>query len=141
VIFFQRLFAAYYFILIRPRRIRTLRHFSLGGTEDFGAMCLVLISQLLIFGCIFFLLRHSIGSSTLSFSGNVFSLRKIFALLILAIWLYAGNKYFLSDRNRRNKFIESFRSLTKKQKLYWYLMGIFFLSAPIWLIIYSLLKH
>ncbi len=138
---FKRLFAAFYFILIRQRKVKSLRHLSLGGTEDFGAMCFVLFVQFIILATIFYLLKMIFRFSTPAFPKGLFNLPKIIALIVLGIWLYAGNKYFLSNRDRRNSFIETFRSLNSKQKYKWNLVAIFFLLTPIYLIIYSLLKY
>jgi len=86
IIFFQRIFAVYYLLLIKLRRNKTFRHLNRGGTEDFGALCFVFCSQFYLLCFFLYGLKKIIGfEMTVFYNGN--SALK-FIILIVAVILF-----------------------------------------------------
>jgi hypothetical protein len=133
------MFAVYYIILIKLRRSKVLRHLNRGGTEDFSATLFVIFSALYIFILFVFFLKKIFGFQIPVIQKTSITPKFIIILLSIAI-IYFSRKYFISDRVRRNKFIESFRCLKRSQKLLWTSFSIFLLLAPIWFLIFLILK-
>lgn len=139
MIFFQTLFAAYYLILIKLRRNKMLRHLNRGGTEDFGAMIFVILSSFYLIILFIFFLKRIFGFPIPVIQKTSIIPRIIIILLVLVI-IYFCNKYFISDRARRNKFIENFREFNVREKLIWNLIAIFLMLIPVWYLIFLIIK-
>lgn len=133
--FIQRLFAVYYLFLVRLRRNKIFRHLNRGGTEDFGAMCFVLCSLFYLLILILYFLKVAIGFQILVLTQNPL-LSKVIIITILGLILFMSYKYFISNRARRNKFIDSFNELSSRNKLIWKVFGIFLMLSPVWFLIY-----
>ena len=140
MIFFKRFFESYYLMLIKQRRSKFLRRYS-SRTEDFSAMILVLIVQLFIIASLVLILKNIFNVHIPSLPKKTFSLPKLGVLFVFATWLFLGNKYFLSNRERRNKFIEDFRKLEANRKIFWNVTAIFFLFTPVWIFLCILIRN
>lgn len=140
MIFFQRLFASYYLILISLRRSRILRRLNRGGTEDLGAMCLVVCVQFYFLCILIFVLKRFIGFKIPTFTHGLNVFQTILLILIIGSWIYFNNKYFLSNRQKRNKFIDSFIKVSKIKKVYWNAVALFLMFTPVWFLIYIILR-
>jgi len=140
MLFSQRLFAVYYLMLIKLRRNKFLRHMNRGGTEDFGAVCFVFCSQLYILFFIAWVIKKIGGFETTPLPKGLSIPSKMIICAIMGIWLYFSSKYFIGNRERRNKFIDNFRSLNSKEKTLWNIIGSFLMFIPLWLLLYVLVK-
>jgi hypothetical protein len=129
--FFQRLFSAFYSILIRLRRIQFLRHMNRGGTEDFGAVCFVTLTQLYIVLFIVWILKKIIGFDTDIYNKNFLIAVKITGAILYGIVLYFNRNYFLKDRTTRNTFIDSFRELNISKRRVWNIFGLILILLPL----------
>ena len=136
---FQRLFAAYYLLLIKLRRIKLFRLLNRGNSGDFGTLCFVMLTQFYLLCLITYLLKLIIGFRIPRFSKEDIYVKVTFVILWL-IWLYFSNKYFISNRERRNKFIDSLRNLNYKQRLFWELLAYFTMLTPVWFLIYIIIR-
>ncbi len=95
MIIFDRLFAAYYFGLLKFRRINKTR------IEYFQAMYFVLCSQ----------------------------------ILLITTMIFIRYKYFLSNRNRKNKIIDNYRELPVLKKTIWQIVSASLILIPLFVII------
>ena len=141
MIFFQRFFAVYYLFLIRLRRIKTLRHLNRGGTEDFGAMIFLMISLFYFLGLLFLLIKKISHLDLSNLSKDDMIIIKVTVATLALIWIYFGYRYFISNRERRNGFIDNFRELKKSQKTIWSLSAFLLMLTPVWLLIYLIIRR
>lgn len=137
MIIFRHLFAANYFLLMSIRRSRFLKPFSRGG-EDFGAMCFVVCSQFHLLCLIVWILK-TIFKFELPVGLN--SKQVLFCYIITAVWFYSGYKYFISDNLRKNRFIDQFNSMSKRNQVYWKSFAMFLMLVPVWFLLYILMKR
>jgi hypothetical protein len=130
MLFFQRIFAVYYTMLIKLRRSRFLRHLNRASSEDFSAVCFTALSQFYIFFFIVWKVMIAIGYPMNSFDKKAANILKIFVIAVLGLLLYVNSSYFLKNRERRNYFIDSFRALSFNRKILWNLIAIFLMISP-----------
>lgn len=122
MIFFDRLFATYYFGLLKLRKINKTR------IEDFQAMCMVLCSQILVIGLFITILKN------LSLIGHL-NIPKPILIIAGLTTIFIGYKYFLSDRNRKNRIIENYRKLPVFKKTIWQIVSASLILIPLIVII------
>lgn len=126
--FFERLFGVYYFMLLKVRKFNN-KFFR--SDEDFQAVSLVCIAQITLIGMVLVILKELF---------NIYiPISAIYMIILCLIILYLNYKYFLSKRERRNEIVDSFRVLSKTQKIIWRLIGILIFIIPI-LVIYFVQK-
>ena len=117
MLFFERLYAAYYFLFIAKRRLnKKLGISNLGEDEDFGALCLLLVSQ-------FLLLVTFIDVSDLIPQVSAMK-AKLISITGFVIFTIVEYRYFISNRDRRRWVIEDFRILSKLWKAIWHIISI-----------------
>ena len=112
-----------------------IRHLNRGGTEDFGAMLFVLLIPFYLLGLVIYILKLAIGFNLTIGSPETKFLINVISLIILWVSIYFGDKYFISDRQRRNLFFEDFDKLPERQKTVWKIVALFFMFIPVWLLI------
>jgi hypothetical protein len=125
MIFYDRLFATYYFWCLKLRKINKTR------IEDFQAMCLVLCSQILVIGIFLTSLQNS------SFIPHI-NIPKPITIIALLIMIYFEYKYFLSDRKRKNRIIDNYRELPFLKKTVWKIVSAGLILIPLLVIIFIL---
>jgi hypothetical protein len=118
MIFFNRLFACYYFFCLKLRKINKPIN------EDFQAMIILLASQFLTLVTII----HFLPKSNLT---NRLILSKPLAIGCTLIAIFIGYKYFLSNRNRRNKIIDNYRELSALKKNIWQVTAAGLILIPL----------
>jgi hypothetical protein len=91
--------------------------------EDMAALAALLAGELITGGLIFLFVMKF-----LSFSISSFGI--VIGLLIYAGLFFVQYLYFISNRRRRRRIIDSFSALSEKNKLFWFFMGIFFIIVP-----------
>ena len=123
-------------MLIKIRRNRFLRHINRDVTEDFSAVCFVVLDQFYLLVFIIWAISKMFGVEISPVGKDGILYIKISVLVIMAIGLYTSSKYFLKNRERRNQFIDSFRDLTGSRRILWNIAGIFLMFAPVWFLIY-----
>lgn|GEM_PF-4438163 len=112
MLFFNRLFAVYYFMYCRLRKFDIFRR-----GQDWQAVNVVTICQMLLIGVIILPLRTLLSDD-------------IRQVLVYTWWLplpflyFVNNKYYLSKRERRNAIIDDVRYMRKGPKLFWKLAAI-----------------
>lgn len=104
-------------------KFRKLNRF---GIEDWQAMLFVAFNQLFFLG-----LFLPIARSRLDLSAQ--QIKYTMVAIVLAL-LYVNNKYFLSNRQRRNAIIDEFRYLDQRKKKAWKWGAI--LSIPVLITIF-----
>mgnify|MGYP006902004017 CR=1 FL=1 len=120
MVFFDRLFSAYYFLLLKLRQLVIVK----SRIEDFQAMSLVLISQILTISvCTSLLKRRKI-------IGDI-GLTKPIVIVFVLIFFYIGYKYFLSNQKRKTKIIDEYRNLSRAEKVIWEIISIGFILGPL----------
>jgi hypothetical protein len=105
MIFFERLFAAYYFLFLKFRKINKSR------IEDEQAATFVSINWFLIT-----IILLGVCQKFLYLNKTYVS---YFTILVGIVLYFVSNKYFLSDRERRNRILDAFRELNKRRKVFW----------------------
>lgn len=128
MLFFERLFATYYFMVLKLRKINRIR------IEDFQAMILVCICESELLGMLLVIIDRV-------FKFTPTYINKVNTLLFLCIILYFNNAYFLSKRQRRNAFIDSYRELEPRQKIIWRFIGVLIFIIPLVVIYFVGPKH
>ena len=102
-------------------------------------MLLVICSQFYIICIIVWALKKSVGLNVPIFPQGLSVLQRILIITIIAIWFYLGYKYFLSDRKKRNKFIDDFRETEGNKKIIWKLIAFALLLTPVWFLLFIIL--
>lgn len=117
MLFFNRLFASYYFISLQIRK----------DTEDgySQAMFFVLASQALLLGMVLEIIRKIFGISMAHMYIN-----KLLVIFVVLIFIFLGYLYFLSNRTRRNRIVDDYRVLPKLQKYLWTAISILLILGP-----------
>jgi hypothetical protein len=67
---------------------------------------------------------------------NEASWPKVVTLIVVALALYLNNRYFLSNREKRNKIIDNFRELDNSQKIIWKVIALILMFTPVWFILW-----
>jgi hypothetical protein len=116
-LFFHRIFSAYYFMLLKLKKINRL------GIEDWQAMLFVCFFEIFLF---FMLLM----AAKRIFHFKIPHINKFLLIGVFLVQLYLNNRYFLSSRKRRNYIIDDFRALEKTEKRKWNLIAIGALVVP-----------
>ena len=122
MIFYKRLFASYYFLLLKLRKINRAR------IEDTQAVILVLVTQILIALVIVLILKKADII-------KIASISKVLLIGVSLIIMFCAERYFLSNRIRRNEIIDSYRDLPIFQKRIWTVISLSVNIIPIVLII------
>lgn len=118
MVFYHRLFAAYYFIILKIKKISKSR------IEEFQAVCLVILSHILMVIPMALVLRK--------FNIIIYTdPAKIFIIVALLLAFFFSERYFLGNRARRNSIIDSFRELNDSQKRNWKIIALAFIIVPI----------
>ena len=120
--FFNNLFAAYYFLCLKLRKINRTR------IEDFQAMCLVLCSQILLVA-VLMTISKKIYHLT-------FIIPELSTIIIALLLLFIGHKYFLSNRIRKNLMIDTFRNFPNRTKIVWKIIAVCLILLPLLYIIF-----
>jgi hypothetical protein len=118
MIVFERIFASYYFMFLKLRKINRAR------IEDFQAMCMICVIQFFLFS---FLKVVIIKIFDISFKGRI---SIIIPIIFSAMLIYLNYKYFLSERNRRDEIISHYRILSAERKIVWTVLALAFVVIP-----------
>ena len=121
--FFERIFASCYFLLLEVKRFTKSR-----SDEDYGALLILISSQLMPIYCILFFLK--IRGLVENFNPPPYLI-----ILVSLIFLGIGYLYFLSNRKRRNRIIDEYRVLSTSSKKWWTIIPFVFLFLPVLIII------
>ena len=137
MIFFQRLFATYYFFVVKLRKVQ--KGLFRDRDPDFTAVGLVLISQIFLLSFVVVIIKNFFGFNITTLLAHT-NFPKIIILLILGLCVYLNYRYFMSNRERRNKFIDGFRELNRNQKTLWNIIALLLILTPVWLLFFLISK-
>lgn len=126
MIVFERLFGAYYFMILKKRKFnKYFKNFLFRSTdEDSSAFTILIASQILSLGVILAIFK----------SRHYFIMES--SSIIKGIAIYGGlvffqYRHFLSNRDRRRKIIEEFRNLSNREKIIWNIVSMLIIIIPI----------
>ena len=128
MLFFERIFAAYYYMFVNIRNFFRRRKikFMVERNEEHGALALLTAAQFLLLGILIIIAKKTFGFVIRPSYG-------IFYLLIYGILLLSQYVYFLSNRERRRKILDAYLTLKKPQKTGWSILAFCIISVPIML--------
>lgn len=121
MVIFKRLFACYYFLFLKMRKIHKSR------IEDSQAKSSITMILVLIVGACSKLFNFKILDTSIS--------SKIFAVAFVLFFDLLCYKYFLSNRNRRNRIIDEYRNLSKYRKNLWIAFSLLIMFGPLFYIL------
>ena len=118
MIVFERIFAAYYFMFLHLRKINRSR------IEDFQATSMICVIQFFILLCFSVLILKMFD---ISYKQKI---PLIISLIITGILIFSNYRYFLSNRDRRNKIIDDYRILNDRTKRTWTALALLLFLIP-----------
>ena len=123
MVFLNNIFSSYYFMLLKLRKINKIR------IEDFQAMCLVMSIPFFITGALIKLLQKL-------YTINFPQVPKPLTFILVIFLIFIGYKYFLSNRERKNRIIDRYRNSTKQQQNIWKIISLLIIIIPLFVIIF-----
>ena len=129
MLYFERIYACYYFFFIKLRKTINRRY-----NEDISAVILMTISQNFLF-LAFVVLFEKMGVI------HKINISPLLALVIIWSPFFLWYKYFLSNRSRRNRIIDAYRHLPERNKLFWQIISFLNLIIPFIVFIVTLNGH
>ena len=128
MIYFERIYVCFYFLLIHIRRFSKIR-----SNERLDALFPFLLSQLFPLAA-FVTVYCNLNSIPFP------NLSKFEIVVVMFLPFIPSYFYFVSNRNRSNRIIDSYRYLSERTKRVWTTISLLLIALPIFVIIFFLNK-